>query len=456
MIPWIIALGLMLALGVAGYARSIREGHGEGPPSGWAAALADGGRIYTRTFEALMLGGFLYALLLGAAGIWTQRPPRDAPPSHRFAILVPAHNEASVIGDLVRNLRCTDYPRDMFDIFVIADNCTDDTARVAVEAGAHVWERDDPANASKGHALRWALERLFALDDRGTRYDAVVIFDADNAVALNFLAKMNACLSRGRRVIQGYLGTKNPYDSRITRFIWMQYALTNRLWQLGKEQLGLGVATGGTGFCIATDLLRRYGWPAFSLTEDLELQVQLALDGERITWVHDAVIYDEKPTSFRVAWAQRCRWMIGHAQVLCRYGLRLLGRGIFHLDLLALDTLYYLASPLVGVLVGTYIVVGLLLQFNGLRQDPLGGPILAIALSAIYWAAYLPAGLLMERIPLRNYPLFAVASLVVPLLWIGLCGYAFLRLRETRWYHTAHSAQLDASISLRPQEDLVP
>lgn len=137
----------------------------------------------------------------------------SAAPKSRFAIVVPAHNEAMVLGDLLDNLRILKYPKELYDVFVIADNCTDNTADIARAHGAHVFERENKELVGKGYAMDWVFPKIFALDKK---YDAFCVFDSDNLVHLDFLAVMNNRLLKGQKVLQGYLSAKNPTDTWVS------------------------------------------------------------------------------------------------------------------------------------------------------------------------------------------------------------------------------------------------
>lgn len=147
---------------------------------------------------------------------WIKRKEESTdsfPPQKRFALVVAAHNEERVIGQMVDSLKKVNYPRDLYDIFVIADNCNDSTAAIARDKGAIVYERFNTLKRGKGYALEWIFSIIFKLDKQ---YDAISVFDADNVVSSNFLMEMNKQLCRGHKVIQGYIDSKNPFDSWIT------------------------------------------------------------------------------------------------------------------------------------------------------------------------------------------------------------------------------------------------
>ena len=126
-------------------------------------------------------------------------------PNKRFALIVAAHNEEKVITHIIDSLFKQNYPRNLFDVFVIADNCTDKTAEIAEKYGAIVYKRFNSTLKGKGHALEWMFEKIFEMDKK---YDAICVFDADNLVSSNFLLEMNKQLCRGHKVIQGYIDSK--------------------------------------------------------------------------------------------------------------------------------------------------------------------------------------------------------------------------------------------------------
>ncbi len=264
----------------------------------------------------LLLMVFLfYQIIIGLFGFKKEtKDYADHDPASRFLVLIPAHNEARVIGDIIRNLEKMDYPRELYDYYVIADNCTDDTAEKARAAGARVIETrkaSPDAPTGKPIALRKALD---SLGKYWKQYDLMMVFDADNLMDTNLLREVNSqYLDKGKPdFIQCYLGAKNKAGV-VAWFYYTGYTLTNRFFDLAKHRLGLNCPIGGTGFAMSTEYLReRGGWTTMSLTEDYEIQVEATLAGRRILWNHNVRVYDEKPTRLRAAIRQRVRWGQGH------------------------------------------------------------------------------------------------------------------------------------------------
>ena len=267
--------------------------------------------------QAIIVLFTIYYFVIGFFGLWRFKEEKIKEVSKKLAVIVAAHNESAVIGQLVKNLTELKYPKEMYDVYVIADNCTDNTAEVAGKAGAIVCERFDDTKKSKGYALEWMFDRLFEMEDKpdGKKYDAVVIFDADNLVHPNFLMEMNHHLCKGRKIIQGYLDAKNPYDTWVAGTFAIAFWVIDHIYHLAKTNLGLSAVLGGTGMCITMDVIRTQGWRATCLVEDMEFTMKSLACGIKTTWAHDAIVYDEKPLTFMQSWRQRKRWAQGGTEV---------------------------------------------------------------------------------------------------------------------------------------------
>ena len=294
--------------------------------------------------QILVLFIWLYWFVIGLFGIGKVVEPKECKPKNKFLLMIAAHNEEKVIGDLIDNLKRLDYPNELYDICVIADNCNDNTEKIASEKGALVIPHYYGINEPKGkpYAIKYALEILGEYD---TVEDAICIFDADNLVSLNYLKKMNNHLERGDKIIQAFLDSKNPRDNWISMSYATGFYHINRSWQLAREKLKLGNAIGGTGFCVKSSVLKGIGWNVNSLTEDLEFQMECLLHNTPANWCHTAKIYDEKPTEFKASVVQRLRWTRGHWDVCFRYAPKLFRKAVKDFDILAFDGMMYLLNP---------------------------------------------------------------------------------------------------------------
>ena len=260
---------------------------------------------------ALWGGYYLVTVLMS----W--RKPEDYgwhPARTRFAVLIAARNEELVIGPLINSLLTQNYPAELYDIWVIPNNCTDNTARAAAGFGAKVLECTVPVR-SKGEVLRFAYRRI-----RGRGYDAYCVFDADNLAHPDFLAEMNNAYQSGVRAAQGYRDSKNPYDTPVSGSCSIYYWMMDRFHNGGKAGLGLSAMVNGTGFMVSAETLEALGgWNTQTVSEDQELTAQCVLAGERVHWVPKAITYDEQPLTYAQSVVQRRRWSSGTLQVAETY-----------------------------------------------------------------------------------------------------------------------------------------
>lgn len=268
---------------------------------------------------------WLYQMVISVCSlIKLKEKPKVVDKKHKFMAVIPAHNEEDVIENLVYSLKEQNYPRELYDIYVIADNCDDATAEKAKNAGAIVLKRVDPENKTKGHALNWFLKQKI---EENADYDAFCIFDADNIVDKNFLEAMNLKLCQGENVVQGYRDIKNPTDSWISAGYAIFYWMMNRFYHLARYNVGLSPLINGTGFMVRFDVIKPDGWQTKTLTEDIEFSLINISKGKKLGWAVDAKVYDEQPVEFKQSWSQRERWSVGHLQCM-KYYLKDLAIGI--------------------------------------------------------------------------------------------------------------------------------
>lgn len=399
--------------------------------------------IIINVLQYILVPTFIYHFVISVFG-WIKRKEVSAkqfPPVKRFAMLIAAHNEEIVIGSIIRNLKELDYPSDLYDIFVIADNCTDRTAAIGRENGVQVYERFDSKKVGKGFALEWMFKKIFKMEKK---YDAVCILDADNLVSPNFLMEMNKQLCRGYKVVQGYLGCKNPYDSWVSGCYSISYWLTNRLFQLPRYYLGLSCGLGGTGFIVSTDILEEIGWGATCLTEDLEFTLRLALRNMKVYWSNEAAVYDEKPLTIAQSWRQRKRWMQGQADCARRYLKDLLVKAFKDRDMVAFDCAMYVLYPATVVANGVLLLLAL-------------GRFILYAGSIDFFSTDIITYIVIQLIMMNYTVIFLIAEgrltgklilyyLLLPLFsltWIPIIVQGFLDRDNTEWSHTIHTRSMD-------------
>ncbi len=301
----------------------------------------------------------VYYSVIGLMGLRKYNTFKKEAPKNKLCAVVAARNESMVIGNLIDTLKAQNYPEDLSDIYVLPNNCTDNTAEVALRHGAKVFHCSDEVH-SKGAAL----DEFFTYALENEDYDAFCVFDADNLVDSEFFAVMNNVLCSGETIAQGYRDSKNPADSWISGSQSIFYWILNRFLNLARHNLGLSAALNGTGFMVSSEILRDGGFKTFSLTEDIEFTTQSIIKGHRVAWVPEAKTYDEHPLTFDVSWKQRKRWSTGTIECFNHYAPILWKTYRKTRRFACLDMIFYLSAPLVqvfssilGIVTGTALLV---------------------------------------------------------------------------------------------------
>ena len=275
--------------------------------------------------------------------------------------IIPAHNEEAVVGNLIESLKNQTYNKELYDIYVIADNCTDNTAKIARDAGAIVYERFDETKKTKGYALNWFLQQKIKED---APYDAFFVFDADNIVDKNFIKNMNKKLCQGEDVVQGYRDIKNPSDNWITAGYAIFYWQMHRFYHLARYNIGLSPLLNGTGFMVKFDVIKPQGWDTETLTEDIEFSLKRIIKGKKLGWATDAIVYDEQPTGFRQSWSQRSRWTVGHIQCIQKYTKELAIATKENKKMMNLDGLLYIVGSMPMFIITIVLLLTNFIMYN--------------------------------------------------------------------------------------------
>jgi 1,2-diacylglycerol 3-beta-glucosyltransferase len=390
--------------------------------------IALGTLILVNALLALFFG-FLLVLAVTAL---SYRGPRGAggAAGARFLIVIPAHDEEAGIAATVASGRAIDYPKELFEVLVIADNCADATAKVARQAGARVVERFDTQKRSKGHALEFLFDRLFQTGE-AERYEAIVVVDADTRVAPDLLGWLARDLAAGWDWVQVYYTVSNPDASWRTRLLTYAFSLFNGVWLLGEDRLGLGVTFRGNGMCFSTRGLRRVPWRVHGLTEDMEFAWTLRLAGERAHFRPEARVFGEMVSRAGPgATSQRQRWEAGR-RAARRAFLRPILTSSRHGLFWKLGAVLNLTCPPLVVLgTGLWAVATLdlaMVALFGLPRALLAGP--AFMASAL--TLYMISPYFALRLPWR----YATALVYVPayVFWKTIVA---LRAAPTHWVRT--------------------
>ena len=371
--------------------------------------------------EVIIVFYSLYYFILACFGLMKRRERITVAPKNTFAAVICAHNEEKVVWQLIDNLKQLHYPKDMYDIYVVADNCTDHTADICREHGAIVKVRTNKEQVGKGYALDWMFSQMLAQEKQ---YDAFVVFDADNLVHPEFLREMNNHLCKGEKVIQGYMDSKNPTDSWIAGTFSIAFWLINHM-------------------CIATEIVRKYGWGCDCLTEDMEFSMKVLLEGVRTCWAHDAIIYDEKVVGFMQSCRQRKRWAQGQCDCGERFIPKLFARGIKTGNIRMLDGIVTLSQPFFMMASTIYAVLASINSYLPFYTNILNAIVPVQIWTIIGVGQYLiPVIVLLQiKVPPKSwayliiYPIFMYS-------WIPVNFLGFKDRHKMKWSHTLHTRAL--------------
>lgn len=315
---------------------------------------------------------YLYQIIYIPIAFFGKFKVHNEEKKHRFAVLICARNEEKIIADLIKSINNQTYDRNLIRIFVMADNCTDNTASVARSAGASVYKRTDTEHTGKGYALEALIENI-KHDFPKNFFDGYFVFDADNVLDRNYISEMNKAFSAGYDVITSYRNSKNYGDNWITAGYGLWFLREAKYLNGARFLLGSSCCVSGTGFFFSRKTLDEIGtWKFHLLTEDIEFSVHNIVNGRKIAYCPRAIFYDEQPTKFIQSWHQRIRWTKGYMQVFRDYGAKLL-RGMFHGNFSCYDiTMSIIPAAILSIgTVGINIIDTILRMISGRSLMPL-------------------------------------------------------------------------------------
>jgi cellulose synthase/poly-beta-1,6-N-acetylglucosamine synthase-like glycosyltransferase len=390
------------------------------------------------TFVAAIVAAAVAVFLVEVIAALTLARRYDVPSSNtnavgdaRIAILVPAHNESRgllpTLDDIKRQLR----PGDR--VLVVADNCTDDTAAVAMAAGAEVIERTDPTRRGKGYALDFGILHLSSAPP-----DILIMIDADCRIAANAIPRLAALCAVSQRPVQGLYLMAAPANSRINHqvaeFAWR---VKNWLRPLGLWALGLPCQLMGTGMAFPWGVIRGVDLANGWLVEDLKLGLDLTSQGHPPLFCPSALVSSQFGSSAKAARTQRERWERGHISMILTTAPQLFCRAIttgnWSLLALTLDLtvppLSLLAMLVVGIILITAVCA--LLGFSLSALIVSGATLLAFVLAA--FLAWLKCG--RDVVPigtLLSIPLYILGKL-------GLYRIKIFNKTDAQWVRTDRS-----------------
>lgn len=358
-----------------------------------------------------------------------------------FAIIVPARNEGEVIGNLIDSLQALDYPKDRYGIYIVPNNCTDNTAEVAKECGVNVIECKVKTK-TKGDVLKYTFSLLKDNKD----IDAYLIFDADNLVHKDFLKHMNDCLNSGYKVAEGYRDSKNPKDNWISGSYTIFYLFQNIFFNKSRMAFDASASINGTGFMISKDIIDRDGFETYTLTEDVEFTGQCALKGEKIAFVEDAITYDEYPINFGASWKQRKRWSAGIIQCMNIYSFKLFKRFLKTGDVSSLDMSLVYLGPLMQVISFINVILLIIFRIVGIELHDVFSYFFAT--NFVFFAVVLVMGisieifaLLYKQKDLKGMTASIILFSIFVISWIPINISVFVK-KYNKWDEIKHTRSI--------------
>jgi cellulose synthase/poly-beta-1,6-N-acetylglucosamine synthase-like glycosyltransferase len=402
--------------------------------------------LVLQVFRWLLLGveiwialPILYLCIVSISAILASKNRSKAhthskPTPINFAILIPAHNEELILGNLLESLSTLAYPKDQYAVHVVADNCTDNTAKLARAVGwVNVHERLDDVKRSKGYALSWLIQKL---EENQMFYDAYVILDADSIVEPNFLQAMAAELAEGARVLQACNTVLNVTEAPSATLRWIAMTLINHVRPLGRNALGGSSTLTGNGMCLSRSTLMHHPWQAYSIAEDYQYYLSLVQQGERVRYVPEAVVRSQMPTTFTQMRTQDIRWEIANlGRENWRIALGLLRAGLRSHDMARIEAIAELLTPPLSFLVCICFIT---LVSSLLTWSPLEAILSFVLNIGLFF--YVGTAFYFLRPPLSVYIVFLSApGFMLWKLWV----YLVLRRRKKHasvWEHTTRNA----------------
>lgn len=279
--------------------------------------------------SALLL---LYKIFFHIYGLFPAKKFKQAKSQHKFAILVPARNESNVINSLLKSFSNCDYPKELFDIYVIVESEKDPTVEICKNYKNVVsFVRPNLDIKTKGGALDQIIKHLVndgIAEQKG--YDAYFVFDADNVIAPNFLSEMNKAFDEGYEFCLGYRNSKNWNDGWIASCSALTFSMINTFQNKCRARFTQNILVSGTGFYMSSRIINNLaGWPFYTLAEDVEISNYAVMHNIKATYNEYAEYFDEQPTNLKTSWNQRLRWVKGYSQVHKKYHKEMFKSALF-------------------------------------------------------------------------------------------------------------------------------
>ena len=280
---------------------------------------------------------------------------KNSKKKHSFGYIICAHNEGNVIGKLIESIQKQNYQKKLMHIFVVCDNCTDNTYEVAKNLGCYVIERNDTSKIGKCYALDCGIKHI-KQNYSHLGIDAFFIFDADNLVTREYTMVMNNLYSTGCKVATSYRNSHNFKDNAFTSSSAITFFRECEIVHRARNVCGLSTYVSGTGFYVDSKLLFSFdGWPFETLVEDIEFSIYCANNNIKIGYAYDAIFYDEQTDNLKDTFNQRMRWCKGNHQNFFKYFGSMIKSTFKNKNLSSIDMIFHTTPTPAFSIIWTFI-----------------------------------------------------------------------------------------------------
>ncbi len=368
-----------------------------------------------------------YYFLFAFAGIFAKNyNPPDSKTKRTFCVLIPGYKEDLVIAHVAEDALKQAYPKNKYDVYVVADSFKIETLDKLKQLPITVLEVKFDVS-TKAKSLNTAMYMI------SKEYDGVIILDADNLMDPNFLKKINNAFDQGAKAIQAHRMAKN-LDTSFAVLDAISEEVNNHIFRRGHRALGLSSALIGSGMAFDYGLYKKYMASIDSHAEDKELEIKLFKDHHKIEFFDQAYVLDEKVSKSAVFLKQRSRWIANQLLYARRYFFRSI-EALFQGNFDFFDKIFqYLLPPRILLLGIIYIIFILSMILNS--------PPFKIAWSAVF---VMVNAAIAISVPKRFYNISTFKHLLKLPQGFILMLFSILNFREARksFNPTPHSAEFN-------------
>ena len=392
--------------------------------------------ITTISFQFISAIVFGWSILISILGNLKKKEYKKfCEKNFKFNIIICAHNEENVIHGILNSIEMQTYPADYWKVYLIADNCTDNTVKIANKYNfVHIYEHKTEGAKRKGIALKWGINKILA--DHSDFGDAFIVFDADNQIIPEFLEVFNRKFQEGSKIVAGKRVAINPYDSLIANWYAIYWSIIMNLFCKPHKNLGLSATLSGTGLGFTKESIEKNGFNTKTMTEDIEFAMQNNIKGTRIDYAEEAIYYDEQPTSFKPMVHQLSRWATGGNETIKYYIKDMLKAFIKSPSIKRFDSL---CTTFVGNSMAFSVLTGIMLAIMAFRYGGFWSDYAFKTGMILNLITYLVAIFSAKACNLKIKKLaFSILLYPVFILMFGMISFGTIFFPEKIWYKIEH------------------